>query len=44
VRDRHNGANRNPFNEPECSSYYARSMASWSLLDAWDRLSDKENE
>jgi uncharacterized protein (DUF608 family) len=37
VRDRHNGANRNPFNEPECGSYYARSMASWSLLDAWDR-------
>lgn len=36
VRDRHNGANRNPFNEPECGSYYARSMASWALLDAWE--------
>lgn len=35
VRDRHNGANRNPFNEPECGSYYARSMASWALLEAW---------
>jgi uncharacterized protein (DUF608 family) len=35
VRSRHNGANRNPFNEPECGSYYARSMASWALLDAW---------
>ncbi len=35
VRDRHNGANRNPFNEPECGSYYARAMASWALLDAW---------
>ncbi|MDW8289391.1 MAG: GH116 family glycosyl-hydrolase [Armatimonadota bacterium] len=33
VRDRHNGANRNPFNEPECGSYYARSMASWALLE-----------
>ncbi len=35
VRDRHNGANRNPFNEPECGSYYARSMASWALLERW---------
>ncbi|GIV19864.1 MAG: hypothetical protein KatS3mg023_1615 [Armatimonadota bacterium] len=33
VRGRHNGANRNPFNEPECGSYYARSMASWALLE-----------
>lgn len=33
VRARHNGANRNPFNEPECGSYYARSMASWSLVE-----------
>jgi uncharacterized protein (DUF608 family) len=39
VRDRHDGARRNPFNEPECGSYYARSMASWALLDAWDRNS-----
>ncbi len=37
VRDRHNGANRNPFNEPECGDFYARAMASWALLDAWDR-------
>lgn len=36
VRGRHSGHNRNPFNEPECGSYYARSMASWALLDAWD--------
>jgi uncharacterized protein (DUF608 family) len=35
VRDRHNGKNRNPFNEPECGSYYARAMASWALLEAW---------
>ncbi|HEV3163450.1 MAG TPA: GH116 family glycosyl hydrolase, partial [Isosphaeraceae bacterium] len=37
VRDRHDGARRNPFNEPECGSYYARAMASWALLDAWDQ-------
>lgn len=37
VRDRHAGHNRNPFNEPECGSYYARAMAAWALLDAWDR-------
>ncbi len=35
VRGRHNGANRNPFNEPECGSYYARAMASWALLEAY---------
>jgi uncharacterized protein (DUF608 family) len=32
VRDRYNGENRNPWNEMECGSNYARSMASWSLL------------
>ncbi len=37
VRHRHDGQYRNPFNEPECGSYYARSMASWALLDAWDK-------
>ena len=35
VRDRHDGRRRNPFNEPECGSFYARAMASWALLDAW---------
>ena len=37
VRDRHDGKARNPFNEPECGSYYARSMAAWALLDAYDK-------
>ena len=32
VRDRHNGANRNPYNEFECGSNYARSMASFALI------------
>lgn len=35
VRARHDGARRNPFSEPECGRFYARSMASWSLLNAW---------
>ena len=32
VRSRYNGQNRNPFNEIECGSNYARSMASFALL------------
>ncbi|GBC91644.1 hypothetical protein HRbin15_00098 [bacterium HR15] len=32
VRHRHDGAKRNPFNEPECGSYYARCMSAWSLV------------
>jgi uncharacterized protein (DUF608 family) len=43
VRDRHSGANRNPFNEPECGSYYARCMASWALLDAWDACAKRKS-
>jgi non-lysosomal glucosylceramidase len=34
VRDRHDGERRNPWNEFECGSHYARSMASWGLLTA----------
>jgi len=34
VRSRYDGLVRNPFNEYECGSYYARAMASYSLLAA----------
>ncbi|HUT58958.1 MAG TPA: GH116 family glycosyl-hydrolase [Phycisphaerae bacterium] len=34
ARARHDGARRNPFDEPECGHHYARAMASWSLLPA----------
>ncbi len=32
VRDRYEGLNRNPWNEFECGSYYARAMASYAVL------------
>ena len=32
VRDRYDGERRNPWNELECGSHYARSLASWSVL------------
>ncbi|NWG13796.1 MAG: hypothetical protein HXY20_09705 [Acidobacteria bacterium] len=32
VRDRYDGLRRNPWNEVECGSHYARAMSSWSLL------------
>lgn len=35
VRDRHDGSNRNPWNEMECGSNYARSMASYAFLPAF---------
>ncbi len=39
IRDRHDGAKRNPFSEPECGHHYARSMASWAAIPAWSRFS-----
>lgn len=35
VRDRYDGTRRNPWNELECGSNYARSMASYALLLAF---------
>jgi non-lysosomal glucosylceramidase len=32
VRDRHDGRRRNPYNEFECGSHYARSMSNYGLL------------
>ena len=35
VRERYNGERRNPWNEFECGSNYARSLASYALLNAF---------
>lgn len=35
VRRRHDGRRRNPWNEFECGSHYARQLASYGLLNAW---------
>ena len=34
LRARYDGTVRNPFNEYECGSWYARALASYSLLQA----------
>jgi uncharacterized protein (DUF608 family) len=35
IRDRYDGRKRNPFNEAECGSHYARAMAAWGTMTAW---------
>jgi len=35
IRDRYDGAKRNPFDEAECGHHYARAMASWGAVLAW---------
>jgi uncharacterized protein (DUF608 family) len=39
ARHRHDGAARNPWNDIECGSYYARSMSAWQLVNAISGLS-----
>lgn len=39
VRDRYDGEKRNPWNEMECGSNYARSMAAYSLIPAFSGFS-----
>jgi uncharacterized protein (DUF608 family) len=34
VRERYDGARRNPFDEAECGHHYARAMASWAAINA----------
>jgi len=38
VRARFDGRRRNPFDEMECGRHYARAMASWGTLLAWQGL------
>ncbi len=38
IRERFDGARRNPFDEPECGHHYARAMAAWSAPMAISRF------
>lgn len=33
IRQRHDGRNRSPWNEPECNLLYSRAMAHWNIFD-----------
>jgi non-lysosomal glucosylceramidase len=39
ARARHDGARRNPWNDIECGSYYARAMSAYALVNAYSGLS-----
>jgi hypothetical protein len=39
IRDRYDGAKRNPFDEAECGYHYARAMASWASVIALTQFS-----
>ena len=39
ARARHDGARRNPWNDIECGSYYARALSSYALVNAYAGLS-----
>lgn len=36
IRSRYDGKKRNPFDEAECGHHYARALAAWSVLRAFD--------
>ena len=38
IRSRYNGRKRNPFDEAECGHHYARALAAWSVLKAFEPL------
>lgn len=39
ARARHDGSQRNPYNDIECGSYYARALSSYALVNAYIGLS-----
>lgn len=43
IRERYDGRKRNPFDEAECGHHYARALAAWTVLKAFDpRLLDSQ--
>jgi len=37
IRSRYDGRRRSPFDEAECGHHYARALAAWSVLQAWEQ-------